>query len=149
MEQSDSRLVKGLVLWYGLFQLVHIFVNVRGLWLLAQGGIDFPAPPPLGGWSEQVLYFFTAVAGLDLFNALLTLLFVYGFFRQARWCWWLGTLTLTVSLYAALLFDYATIAVGAWTGANLPAYLFVNVTFLPVIWLFGWMGVRGLRGGLS
>lgn len=147
MEDADSKLVKGLVLWYGLYQFIHIFVNVRGLWLLGQGGIDFPAPPPPGGWSEQALHFFIAIASLDLINALLTLLFVYGFLRQTRWRWQVGSATLSVSLYAALIFDYATIAGGAWTTANLPAYLFINVTFLPVLWLCGWMWVRSLQGG--
>jgi len=88
------------------------------------------------------------MASLDPLNALLTLVFVVGFFRQARWRWWLGVLTLTVSMYAALVFDYATIAAGAWTPASLPAYLTINLVFLPVVWLFGWVCVRGARGEL-
>jgi len=43
-----------------------------------------------------------------------------------NWCFWLGTLTLTVSMYTALLFDYATIASGAWTRGNLSGYPISN-----------------------
>ncbi len=141
------RLVLGAVVWYGLYQLIHVFVNVRGLWLLTQErAIDFPAPPPPGGWSDQVLHFFTGMATVDLVNALLTLLFVYGYVRGRRWYRWLGTVTLTVSVYAALVFDYATWASGAWTSANLPSYLLLNVAFLPIVALFVWVARQGLRG---
>ena len=149
MTSSNNKLVRGLVLWFGLYQFIHIFVNMRGLFLLSQGGIDFPAPPPPGGWTQQVLHFFTGMASLDLLNALLSIVFVIGFFRRARWRWWLGTLALTVSIYAALVFDYATFASGAWTPGNLPAYLFINIAYLPVVWLFGWVCVHGARGELA
>jgi len=135
MKKTYSPLMKFLVVWYGLFQTAHIFINARGLLQLAQGSIDFPALPPQEGWSGQAIYFLTAMASLDLLNAILTLLFLYGFFRQTRWHIWLGTLTLTISLYAALAFDYATWASGAWIG-NLPGYLFTNITFIPVVLLF-------------
>ena len=149
MKRPDSTLTKALVAWYGLYQLIHIGVNLRGLFQLARGGIDFPALPPPAGWTPQVIHFFTGMAGLDLLNAVLTLVFVVGYFRQTRWRWWLGTLTLTISMYAAVLFDYATIASGAWTGVNLPGYLFINVTFLPVVWLFGLVCVWGMKGQLQ
>ena len=105
----------------------------------SQAAIDFPAPPPPGGWSPQVLAFFVGMASLDLFNAFLTLVFAWGFFRGRRWALPLGLVTLTVSLYAALVFDYATYAVGAWQPPALGAYLFINVTFLPVVGLYGWL----------
>jgi len=149
VNQSDGKLVKTLVVWYGLYQLIHIGVNLRGLFQLARGGIDFPALPPPGGWTPQAVHFFTGMASLDLLNAVLTLVFVIGYFRGARWRWWLGTLTLTVSMYAALLFDYATLASGAWTQGNLSGYLFINVTFLPVVGLFGLVCAWGLRGELQ
>ncbi len=147
VDGKRSRLVQAAVLWYGLYQLVHVFVNVRGLWLLTQEqAIDFPAPPPPGGWSDQVLHFFTGMAAVDLGNALLALLFVYGYVRHRGWHRWLGTVTLTVSVYAALVFDYATWASGAWTSTNLPGYLLINVAFLPIVALFLWWARQGLRG---
>ena len=135
MTRLYSSLMKFLVVWYGLFQGIHILVNARGLVLLARGSIDFPALPPAVGWSSQAIHFMTAMASVDLLNAFLTLIFAFGYFRRARWHTGLGILTLTVSVYAAIVFDYATLASGAWSG-NLPGYLFTNSTFLPVILLF-------------
>jgi hypothetical protein len=149
MNRLNSKFVTSLVVWYGLYQLIHIGVNVRGLLQLARGGIDFPAMPPPGGWTVQVIYFFSGMASIDLLNAVLTLVFVIGYFRRTRWHFWLGTLTLAISMYAAVLFDYATVASGAWTGANLPGYLFINVAFLPVVWLFVLVCVWGIRGELQ
>lgn len=145
MTRPDGLFVRSLVAWYGLFQLVHIAVNMRGLLQLADGSLDFPALPPPGGWTTQSIPFLTAIAALDLANAILTLVFVYGYFRRAHWRFWLGTLTLTVSMYAALVFDYSTLAVGAWTRANLSGYLFVNGTFVPVILVFLLFYIWGAR----
>ncbi len=74
------------------------------------------------------------MAVADLFNAALSLVFVVGFFRRARWVVWLGTVTLTVSLYAAIAFTWGAIAAGA--PALGFAYLWVNVPFIPVVVLF-------------
>ncbi len=141
-------MIGALVAWYGLYQLIHVAVNARGLLLLSQGSIDFPALPPPEGWTPQAIHFFTAMAALDLINALLALVFVVGYFRKASWRWWLGTLTLTISVYAALVFDYTTLASGAWTRANLGGYLLINLPFLPVMGLFAWLCVQGFRGSL-
>lgn len=135
MKKHYRLFMKFLVVWYGLFQGIHILINARGLVLLAGGSMDFPALPPAGGWSPQAIHFLTGMAAVDLLNAFLTLIFIYGYFRKAGWHTWSGTVTLTVSMYAALVFDYVTLASGAWPG-NLPGYLFINVTFLPVILLF-------------
>lgn len=124
-----------LVIWFGIYQAFHIAVNGRALFELSAGHISFPAVPPAGGWSPQLLPFFEAMAALDLINAVLTLVFVYGFLRKRTWSFWLGTVTLTVAHYAALLFNYGTIAAGAWQ-ENVGAYLFINITFLPVVILF-------------
>lgn len=141
----SERTVKALVAWYGAFQAVHVVVNVRALANLIRGGTSFPAMPPAGGWSEQAAHFFTAMASVDLVNAFLALVFVYGYFREKGWRTWLGTLTLTISVYAAMVFSYATIASGAWS-TNLPGYLFLNISFFPVIVLFVQMCIWGMRG---
>lgn len=126
-----------LVGWYALFQTVHVVVNALALFAFLRGDSAFPALPPPGGWSPQAIHFFTAMAAVDALNALLALLFAYGYFRHSGWWPWLGTVTLTVSVYAAILFDYVTLAAGAWTGQNFPGYLLINVAFLPVVVLFG------------
>ncbi len=146
MRGKTARL---LVAWYGLYQLGHIGVNLRGLVRLGQGAIDFPALPPPGGWHPQVLPFFIAMASLDILIACLSLVFVLGYFRKATWRLWLGTFTLSLSIYAAALFNLATYANGAWIGPNLAGYLFINLTFLPVVGLFAlivWWGIHGISG---
>lgn len=132
MNNPDALPARLLVAWYVLFQAVHFVVNVLALADLAAGRAAFPALPPPGGWSPQAAHFFTAMAALDAVNALLTLLFAYAYLRKRPWRGWLGAVVLTVSLYAALIFDYVTWASGAWL-PNLAGYLFINVTFLPVI----------------
>lgn len=140
MKNPYSSLARFLVIWYGLFQTAHILVNTRGLVQLASGSIDFPALPPPEGWAPQSIQAMTGMASVDLFNAILTLIFAYGYFRRRRWQVWLGTLTMTVSIYAAVIFTYFTVAVGAWTAENLPAYLFLTLAFVPVVLLFGLYG---------
>lgn len=128
----DSLPARLLVIWYALYQAAHVVVNALALTNFAGGRSAFPALPPPGGWSPQVVHFFTAMASLDAVNALLSLLFAYAYFRRRPWRGWLGTVVLTVSLYAGILFDYATLASGAWS-PNLAGYLFINITFLPVV----------------
>lgn len=132
MNNPDSVPARMLITWYALFQVLHFVVNALALADFAAGRAAFPALPPPGGWSSQAVHFFTAMAALDAVNALLTLLFVYAYFRRRPWRGWLGTVVLTVSLYAALVFDYTTLASGAWP-PNVAGYLFINITFLPVI----------------
>jgi hypothetical protein len=145
MIEPDKIIAKALVAWYGLFQAIHIVVNVRGLAQLARGSLDFPAMPPPDGWSAQAVQFMTGIAATDLLNAVVTLVFVYGYFTRARWRLWLGTLTLTVSMYAAIVFTYATLASGAWPD-NLFGYVFLTVTFVPVVVLFVLVCVWGVQG---
>lgn len=131
-----DRITKLLVLWYGLYQLGHVLANLRGLTLIRRGRpLDFPAPPPPEGWSEQTLHLWFGLAATDLFGALLALIFVVGFLRRSRWWLTLGPVVLTISLYAAVVFNYGTWRAGAWTAENLWIYVLVNILFLPVVGL--------------
>jgi hypothetical protein len=144
----DDRLPRALVVWYGVYQGVHILVNARGLYLIHTGGaLDFPAPPPPTGWPAEMLHMFASIGWADLIGAVLALVFVRGYLRRAPWRMWLGTLTLTISVYAAVNYNYWTIASGAWTPANLAAYLVVDLGFLPILWLFVLVCRWGARGG--
>ena len=141
MTKTDSRFVKFLVAWYGLFQAVHILFN--GLYLLNPGMPPFP--PPAEGWLPQTVHLLNGIATADLVNAVFSLLFVYAYFTKAKWRMWLGTLTLTISMYAAIVFTYGTIAMGAWTG-NLFGYVWTYIPFIPVIALFILVSLRTAHG---
>ena len=137
MLDPDGKLARYLVAWYALYQAGHILVNTRGLYILHTGGtLDFPAPPPADGWAADVVHLMIAVGWLDLIGAVLTLYFALGYFRQAQWRYWLGTLCLTVSMYSFVLYTYWTAASGAWSGSNLGRYLVVDLAFLPILILF-------------
>lgn len=134
--EPDERVANLLVAYYALYQLVHILVNVRGLHILLSGGVlDFPAPPPAGGWSPDVVNIGVAIGFADLFGAVLALVFAYAYFQGAPWRIWVGTVALTISLYAHAIYAYWPLASGAWAGTNALAYLFVHVASLPILWL--------------
>jgi len=133
----DQPIPNGLVAWYGLYQTSHILVNTRGLAILLSGRVmDFPAPPPDAGWSQDVVHLMIAIGILDLANAVAAMLFVWGYFKKTHWRMWLGTLTLTVSVYAAGIYAYWTYMSGAWAGDNAIVYVIVNGAFLPILVLW-------------
>lgn len=95
----------------------------------------FPFAGPVGGWAAQTISFMSGMAVVDLANAFLTLVVVVGFFRQAGWVAWLGTVTLTVSLYAEIAFTWGALAAGA-PALGIP-YLWIHIPFIPIAVLSG------------
>lgn len=132
---NNNLLFDSMMMWYAFFQALHILVNVMSFISLHRANSIFHYPPPVGGWSEQALNFFAILFFLDLINALVSLIFIYGYFKNARWRWWLGTITLTASIYMIIVFDYATVTSGAWEG-NLASYIITNILLLPTWVLF-------------
>jgi hypothetical protein len=132
MINPRSRWIQGLVVWYGLFQAGHLIFN--GSYLVRPGTPPFPPPP--GGWSTQLVGFLNGIAAADFVNAAFALIFVYGYFRRTRWGFWLGTVTLTISVYAAVVFTIGTVAIGAWSHHLLQYVVLFYVPFLPVVVLF-------------
>ena len=141
--EPRSRTAHVLVAWYGLFQLAHFFLN--GAYLLNPGEPPFHPPPE--EWLPQTVSFLNGVAAADWVNCVLTLIFVWGYFSARRWAGWLGTLTLTVSSYAAVVFLSGAVASGA-EGFGI-AYLWVNLPFVPVVVLFGAWCFWGASGQLA
>ncbi len=128
----ENLYIKILVLWYGLYQFIHIILNSAYLLGLTPW---FP-PAPVDGWTRQVLVFLSGMALFDLINAILTLIFVIGHLQRKSWSIGLGLITLTVSFYAALIFTYGTMLNGAWTSNNLVGYLWFYIPFIPILLLF-------------
>jgi hypothetical protein len=71
---------KFLVIWYEIYQTGHLTLNS----LYLAGAISFPPLLP-EKWTEQAVTFFNGMASADLINVILSLVFVYGYFRRARW----------------------------------------------------------------
>lgn len=150
MRHPDSWLAKLLVGYYGLIEAAHIVVLVwAGISLARTGLIGFPAPPPPEGWSSQVQPFLVAAGVVDGANVTIAWPFVYGYFSRARWRWWVGAVTLTASVYSAIVFVWGTMATGAW-GYRPGGYLVLAVVFAPVaalVLLYGMWGVGGWLTG--
>jgi hypothetical protein len=144
LADPHSKLSCGLLVWYALFQGAHAIVNAR--YLLNPVALPF-APPPVG-WLPQTVAFLNGMAVVDLVNAVLSVLFVVGFLRHRRWSVWLGTLTLTVSIYAAAVFTWGIVQTGAWRGIGWE-YLWVNVPFIPVVVLFAVWSFWAASGRLA
>jgi len=135
---DKHRLTQFLVACFGLYQLGHLLSNIRaGFIFVASGAIAFPAVPPPGGWSPDMAHVFMDMASMDSLNAVASLVFVWAFFRGKAWALWLGTVTTTLSFYAAILFNLSAYQAGAWVGGNLWVYLFINITYIPVAVLWG------------
>ena len=129
------RVREWLIGWYGLFQAGHVVLNSRYL----LGDNDPPFPGPRGGWSGDAVAFLDGFAAMDLINAMVAVVFAVAWLtgRQSRT---LGTIVLTVSMYAAVTFTYATVSSGAWRRSTADIYLatwipFVPVAVLAVLWL--------------
>lgn len=153
MGNPNSAFARFLVGYYGFIQVAHIIAIARAAIVLGVSQtITFPAPPPPGGWSPQTNHFLIAMGAADAVNAVVALVFVYGYFAGARWRVWLGTLSLAISAYSAVIFAYGTIASGAW--AHHPAgYLSITMVFIPVavlMILFGvWVVAARFDGSLG
>jgi hypothetical protein len=146
---KDDRTTRLLVLAFGLYQTAHLLSNIRGAFVFfGRGELPFPALPPAGGFNPHLIAAYIDMAAMDSLNALASLVFVWSYFTQKSWRLWLGTITLTLSVYAGILFNLTDYQAGAWAGDNLFAYLLVNVTYLPVfaLWLLVlYWGFQSLR----
>ncbi len=143
---KDDLFTRLLVTAFGLYQLGHFISNIRGAFLYFNTGIiAFPALPPPNGWSQDMAHVFVDMASMDTLNAVASLVFVWAYFQQKPWRLWLGTITLTLSVYAAILFNLSAYQAGAWVGDNLWSYILINVTYLPVIVLYGLVLSWGAR----
>ena len=137
---------RALVAYYGLLEMVHLVVLAwAGIRVLQSGALGFPALPPPGGWDAQVVPFLVATAVLDAVNVLLAWAFVYGYWTRARWAWWVGGITLTATLYSAVVFAAGTVASGAWQQHPV-GYLALTVVALPVFALAFFYSLWGITG---
>lgn len=121
--------MRWLVAWYGIYQAGHVVLNA--VYVFGDSPPPFPGPP--GGWNEQAISFLDAIATADLINAVAALVFVGAWFRGRPWAAAVGAATLTVSIYASIVFTAAAVTSGAWRAETAFGYVAIWVLFVPVL----------------
>lgn len=126
---------KVLIAWFGFVQSLHLLALVRALIIYTKTAqLPFPALPPSQGWSPQAEHFLVGNGIIDAVNIILSLIFVYGYCKSKPWALKTGLISLTVLLYSALIFGYATINAGAWS-AHPFAYCTMALLYTPIFLL--------------
>lgn len=128
----DGRLVRCLIAYFGLWQTIHILVNLRALARFKRGDETFPAHPPADGWDAPTQATMEAMAKIDTIAALVTLGFVIEYERDGERWPLLGTLALTIANYSAVIFAYPTRAAGAWEEHPV-AYWGLYLSYHPIV----------------
>ena len=122
--------------YYGILQTIHLFFLGRaGIILLKTGKVPFPASPPPGGWSKEVLPYLMGMAAADVIAILLGIYFVYFLLIKKTIKPLVGIISLTIALSSGVVYLIGTLPSGAWSH-NPVSYLIVFLAFSPVIPLF-------------
>lgn len=133
---SKKRLLKILIVYYGILQTAHLVSLIRaGIILLNEGRIAFPASPPAQGWDKQALYFLVGMSIFDTGNILITIIFIYAYFASKEWSSLIGIINLTAMISSGAFFALGTFPSGAWF-VHPFEYLLITFLFLPIILLF-------------
>ena len=128
--------LRRLTIYYGLLQIAHLLVLGFGLLCyIRTGTIGFPAPPPMGGWDEQAIYFLLGNGILDAIIGVAALIYVIRFMRGRPGSELIGVICVTASLCSGGFFVIGTVLSGAWT-KNPMNYFGLVVVFTPVAALF-------------
>lgn len=131
-----NRWIRILTGYYGILQLSHLFFLGRaGLILLQTGRVPFPASPPPGGWSSEVLPFLMGMGAADVFAASIGIWFSYSFLIKDKVLPLSGIISLTIALSSAVVYLVGTIPGGAWVN-NPISYLIVILAFSPIMPLY-------------
>ncbi|MCF7822681.1 MAG: hypothetical protein K9N35_00770 [Candidatus Marinimicrobia bacterium] len=134
--RSTGRLLKILIYWFGLIQVLHLMVLIRaGFIYLNQHTIVFPAAPPVLGWTDQSMHFLLAMGIVDSLIIVCSLIAVFGFQTGKSWFPLSGLCASGASIVTALVFALGTIPSTAWQ-ANPWAYAIISILFVPHIFLF-------------
>ena len=121
-----------LITWFGFIQGLHFLALLRAMIIYSKTALlPFPALPPVNGWSAQAEYFLIGNGIIDALNIILSLTFAYGYFKSKAWAWKAGLISLTILLYSAAIFAYATINADAWS-AHPFAYWSMAILYAPI-----------------
>lgn len=131
MNRSRAALYRGLVIYYGLVQSVHLAsIGWDGANYLETGRLTLLAPPPPGGWPGTALAALLAMGLADSLIILASLAFVWGTLKGRPWSRGLGTAVLSGFMVTALAFAVVTLPSGVW-GLH-AVYWVEGLLFVPI-----------------
>lgn len=133
---NKNNWLRYLIAYYGILQTTHLFFLGRaGLIMRQSGKVPFPASPPLGGWTDEIIPFLMGMAAVDVIAAGLGIYFSYFLlFKNLRKVL-AGVVSLSIALSSAVVYLIGTLSAGAWAD-NPISYLIVATAFAPIIPLF-------------
>lgn len=135
MQEKHKPLLKGLIIYYGILQSLHLIILIRaGILLLGYKDVPFPILPPPTGWQAQSLPFMYGLAGMDTLGIILGIVFAGKWFFRGKLDRILGLLSLTIFTTGAVVFAAGTFPAGAWLAHPL-AYWLMGVLFTPTLLL--------------
>ncbi len=135
-ELKENKWLRYLIAYYGILQTTHLFFLGRaGIIMQQTGRVPFPASPPLGGWTNEVIPFLMGMAAVDVIAAGLGIYFSYFLIIKNRLKVLAGVISLTIALSSAVVYLIGTLPAGAWVH-NPISYLIVLAAFAPIIPLY-------------
>ncbi|MFP3854466.1 MAG: hypothetical protein ACLFWD_09260 [Anaerolineales bacterium] len=139
MEKQRMSLLRLLVGYYGILQIVHFCALALESLRWQQTGVPrILAPPPAGGWSQQARWLLVGTGVADAIVIPFSVLFAWGWIKGKAWSGWLGALTLGSSAFSAVIFGVGTFPTGAWSqniAYWIEAVLFAPVGFLLILFI--------------
>jgi len=131
-ELSLKRLLRYLVIYYGLWQLIHFFSNLSAFLI----SMDYTRSFLGGTMTDDQFKALLASGVIDLFFVSpVGIIFAYGYIRRRRWSIPLGLISMTAAMYSAYLYVYLHTVYGTMTFDPLQFFLLWGL-FIPCILLF-------------
>lgn len=136
MKDLKNTLLEYLVPYYGILQICHLGALTRASMIfMVKEKMVFPASPPAGGWTGQVIPFLLGMGAVDAVAAGLGVFYAWNKMRKQKGVDRLGVISLTAAITSALVFGAGTIASGAWTDHTLE-YVIMLILFTPLLPLY-------------
>jgi hypothetical protein len=129
--QPESKLHRGLVIYYGAVQSAHLISLAWEASNYARTGrFALLAPPPTAGWPIGPERILLLLGTIDALLILASIPFVWGTLRGRSWAARLGAFILTAFSLTALAFAAVTLPSGVWLQS--PSYIVEAILFIPI-----------------
>ncbi len=136
-----------LIGYYAVVQLVHFACLLLEFSHILRGlPFTILAPAPQGGWSDLRWIMLVILGNLDAIIIMLSVVFVWGYFKRRPESLRFGYFLLTTFLVTALLYLLVTLPGGAWN-EHPWNYGVLVVCFIPILVLY--LDLMRIRLGTS